>query len=495
MPRIVADDAPDQQDAKVAPWPLADRNPVVLGSGLTLQSISNVFRSAQTGYRQQYVDVLDELLEREPHGFAVLSQRILACAGGRLEVTAAKTDPGSPDEQTARDIAGYVRCCLDRLPSFKESLAGLLWALYYGIAAAEISWSIDAKGWYPSRLHFVHSRRLSYPDPSTWELHIWDQGFVRWGSLSAPTSQGYGVVLADFPGKFIVHAPSLRGDYPTREGLGRELAYWFALKGIAARGAGQYVERFGKPWTLGYFRTGAPGAEYGRAANDDDIAKGGQAAAGLGAGTLSAALLPDSIKLSVEQPTGGLGHAEFISLCDAQISKAVVGQTLTTEVGSTGGNRALGQVHKDGQKEIARYDAASLSETLKRDLVTWIVRLNFPEATHLIPTVTIIVDEKPNPMDQVRVAAEAVKIGMPVDADELAERLGLPLVDPNNPYARRLVPLKLVDLSVIDKTVAAPVVPPPPGAPAANDEDPTDDDAADEADNVDEDEPQDEAAQ
>ena len=48
---------------------------------------------------------------------------------------------------------------------------------------------------------------------------------------------------SDHPGKFIVHAPQIRGDYPTREGLGRQLAYWFALKLIATRGAPQRANR------------------------------------------------------------------------------------------------------------------------------------------------------------------------------------------------------------------------------------------------------------
>src|SRR5690348_3277670 len=76
-PELGAVQSPPPEEAKLAPYPLIDRYPVVLGSNLSLASISQAFRSAQTGWRQPYVDLLDELLEREPHGFAVLSQRIL----------------------------------------------------------------------------------------------------------------------------------------------------------------------------------------------------------------------------------------------------------------------------------------------------------------------------------------------------------------------------------------------------------------------------------
>jgi phage gp29-like protein len=435
---------PEAQNAAVAPYPLVDRNPTVLGSNVSMQTVSSAFRACQTGYRQGFVDLLDELLERDPHAHAVISQRILSTAGGRLEITPAKCEANSDDEKRAREISDYVTRRVEAIPSLTQVLQGLLWALYYGVSAAEISWAIDDDGWYPAFVHFIHSRRLAYPDPKTWELHVWDQGFVRWWDSGgdAPTSKLYGIVTADYPGKFIVHSPQLRGDYPTRDGLGREIAYWMVLKGIAARGAGQYLERFGKPWVTGSYNTGdVETAGKPRTANTDDIAAANAAAAALGLGSIASAVLPDSITLSIDHPTGGITQAEFLSICNAEMSKAVVGQTLTTEVGASGGNRALGQVQKEGSRELFRYDAACLSETLKRDLVAWIVKLNFPDDVRLMPQVTLHVDEKPDPLQAMQVAQLAVNAGMPVDADDLAQRLGLKLVDPQNADARRLFPI------------------------------------------------------
>ena len=458
--------APAPEDAGIAPWPVIDKYPIIIGSGTTLQYISSAFRDAQSGYRQTYVDLLDELLEREPHGFAVLSQRILATAGGRLEITAAevakpKLKPGqkTPDaaadaasqklQTRAEEIADFVRGAFDQIPSLSEAFAGLLWSLYYGVAACEISWGFNADGqWIPERLHFVHSRRLSYPDPGTWDLHIWDQGAVRFQTgfsgaaprtVMAPTSgvnRTYGVTVSDYPGKFITHTPQLRGDYPTRDGLGRELAYWFALKGIAARSAAQYAERFSKPFVVGTFNTsmGDKNVELPRVASQEDINKLNAVVQAIGLGNTSGATIPDSTKLDIHEVTGGIDQGAFIQLVNAEISKAVVGQTLTTEMGSAG-SRAAAQVHKDGAKEFARYDAGCLAATLKRDLSDWIVRLNFPDEMALAPRVTIQTDDKPDPLQAVAVAKAAVSIGMPLDGRALAERLGLQLVDPDDPNA------------------------------------------------------------
>ena len=44
------------------------------------------YRVCLTGYRMLWVDLLDEMLQKEPHGYSVLWKRILGVAGARLTV-------------------------------------------------------------------------------------------------------------------------------------------------------------------------------------------------------------------------------------------------------------------------------------------------------------------------------------------------------------------------------------------------------------------------
>lgn len=442
--------------ARVAPWPLVDRYPTVLGANLSFQSIANVMRTAQTGYRQPMVDLLAEQLEREPHGFAVLSQRILAVAGGRLELVPAETREDDPEKERAEEIADTVNAIVRSIPDLKQSLATLLWALYYGVSASEISWGNDGGMWKPTRLHMVHSRRIAYPDQSSWDVHIWDQGNVRgWGDmLSAPTNGIYGLRVEDYPGKFIVHAPRLRGEYPTREGLGRELSYWFAIKALASRGAAQYIERFSKPWVLAYWSTSDTGQP--RAADDDDIAKAVEATKALGIGSLSSATLPNSVAIELKGPGQGtakaaLTYEQLISICNAEISKAVQGQTFTTEPGKFG-SKGTANAGKASTMQIAEYDAGCLAETLDRDLIYWIVKLNWPDELHLAPKVRILVEDEPDATEMIERGAKGASAGMPVDADALAHRVGLPLIprEEGDTRPRRMAPVKPVGLGELD---------------------------------------------
>lgn len=440
---------PPVDAAPVAPWPLVDRYATTLGSNVTLQTVSNVFRHAQTGYRQQYVDLLDELLEREPHGFAVLSQRILTVAGGRVEIAPSLCESGTDDEKAAQELAEFVSGIFHSIPDLRQAIAALMWAIYYGVSAAEIAWENDGGTWRPARLHFIHSRRLSYPDPASWALHIWDQGMVRgWGGYDAPTQGVFGIAAEDYPGKFITHAPQLRGDYPTRDGLGRELAYWFVLKSISARGASQYVERFGKPWVIAYHSTQSDGQS--RSANETDIKRADEAARALGIGSLAAAVVPDSIKFEIFGPgmqSGRIGitHDKWIDVCNSEVSKVVQGQTFTTEPGKFG-SKGTSNVGESNALRLGAYDGACLAETLRRDLVYWIVKLNRPELIRLMPRVVIHVEDEPDANERLELAVKGAAANLPIDADALADEVGLPLVakPAGDDSPRRMMPLAMM---------------------------------------------------
>jgi len=444
---------PRPDNAPVAPWPAIDRYPTILGSRVTLSYISSVFRMSLTGYRREFVDMLDELLERDPHMYAVVAQRVHAVSGGKDEIVPAELAEDDPDKELAQDIAdefeGYYRA----IPELQQGKSLLQWGgLFYAVGASEVSWSVDheKKKLYPSYLHWIHSRRLAYPDPASWEVRVWDQGMVSsWDILGDPTGQLFGVRCDDFPGKFIVHAPAVRGNYPTRDGLGRECAYWSALKLMGARGASQYIERFGKPWVVGYYasKEGDGTALDGhRAAEARDIETLEAVGNALGVGGLAYGSLPNSTKLdvfgpAVNSPGRQLMHKQFIDLCNAEISKAVLGQTDTTEA-SPNGSRGAVEVRKQGTQELYRYDSAALGATLSK-LAYWYTRFNYPGKERLAPKVVVHAAEEPNPDAEVERACKLAAHGAPVDADDIASKAGVKLLPPKDgdDKGRRLYPL------------------------------------------------------
>lgn len=426
----------------LAPWPAIDRFPVIIGSNISMSYAAAAMRLSLNGFRSNFVDMLGELLDHEPHAFATLTKRILSVAGARLDITAAATAPGTPEEKKAEELRAFVERQVLAIPKRTQLFATLLWALFYGINAGENHWKRGV-GYSLARVSFIHSRRLSYPNYGVWDLHVWDQGavvFDRNYNRESLTQGPFGLRIADYPNKFIVHSPQLRADYPTREGLGRILATYMLIKRLVMRVSAQDFERFVKPWVVAYLAT-AEEKDKHRPATGEDIEAAQDAVDALGVGSLASACLPDSVRLEVMKAASGLNQEHFLAYLDSSISKACVGQTFTTESGKFG-SRSQATVGKGEALELARYDASCFCDTMHEGWFLPLVTLNFPGCEELTPHARIHTDEAPDPLQIMNVAEKAVNIGMPVDADALADEVGLDLVPKeNDKETRRLFPI------------------------------------------------------
>lgn len=334
---------------QVAPPASTDRFPIIIGAGLTMAFVSSAMRAALTGYRLQLVDVLSELLEHEGHGQSVLSKRMIALSGARFEYVPADSS------DRAKTLCDEIGEDTGHLP-MATIVERLGWhGLYFGLACEELIWERGER-WRIGSMDLIHSRRLSYPDWLYWDLHIWDQGIG--GGLASDAAR-YGVRIADYPGKFFVWQPQVRGEYAGREGLGRGLATLFLLKRLVLRVTASEFERFVKPWCITYFST-ADQVGHHRVASEEDIAAAELASGALGTGSLTAASLPDSVKVELLRAASSLDNFRFAEYLDGVIARFVLGQTSTSTEGKFG-SRSASEVAKEEQTAVTRADAAKLA--------------------------------------------------------------------------------------------------------------------------------------
>jgi phage gp29-like protein len=137
--------------------------------------------------------------------------------------------------------------------------------------------------------------------------------------------------------------------------------------------------------------------------------------------------VPDTMALELLEAsrTGNAGYQGLCDYFDRQISKAVLGQTLTTEVAGEG-SYAASQTHNDVRQELVTADADMLCEVLNATLVRWIVDLNFgPQAAY--PTLWLRTD----PAEDLGALAArdkvlAVDIGVPIDDGYWYETYDIP---------------------------------------------------------------------
>lgn len=383
-----------------------------IGGSLTPEDVSNILRTADTGYMWRLQDLANESRQKDAHLQSILGTRELTVAGMRHHVI--------PVSESAQDqkIADWCRDWLanfgtwapsglvDEPRDLRHLVTHLAGANYHGYAVSETLYQKDGGYLCPCAAVPVAPRRFVF-DIETGRFMFWD---VQ-GSIPYPGTD----LMAAYPGRFINFHPRVNGDYDSREGLARLLVWialfrnwalsdWLKLAEIAWKPMrhGSYVSGRGKDKTL------TPAAKEDkavlRAALESLVTNG-------------VALYPDTVDINVEWPNRGTGAAQHENLCRflaQDMSKAVLGQTLTSEQGRVG-SQALGEVHNDVRLDLRDADAHAIAAILRRDLLGPAVRMNFgPDAA--VPLLVFVADRT---VDLVQLSA-AVKnftdAGLPIPA-------------------------------------------------------------------------------
>lgn len=448
-PRVMPDPFPQVVVPPLPPLPAAgagliarppqiDKFPTVIGANLTGQYLSSTYRNCTFGWRYSFCDLLAELFEHDPHARGVTRQRVLPVSGARVEIQPAKLRKGDQDEQQAKDIAEEFDAQIYRIPALRQALGQLNWAVVYGLTGSEIGWDHSEEQWEVTGLSHIHTRRLNFPDSTSWDLYIYDQGLVGPGmSYMGPTTGLVGARVASYAGKFITHAPSLSAEYCTRDGEGRYIGTYMMLKRMVVRASAQDFERTIRPWVVGYFKRKLAGGDKEPIAQPEDIQALERALSALGSGSMNNASLPDSVNIEILKAASAMDAKGFLSFLNSEMSKALLGQAFTTEPGANG-NLSTSEMAAKGTAEILRYDAQCMADTLERDLATPWFKLNYPGLSlKLLPRIAVRVDEEPDPEKVMKLAVQGTSIGMPIDMDRLAEQTGLTLVAKDDKESRR----------------------------------------------------------
>lgn len=368
--------------------------PPSVASTLTPHRLAGLLRSVIEGTSPaDYMALAEEIEERDLHYASVLRTRKLAVAALPPSVEAASDEPAD------LEMAERVRELMDA-DTIPELLFDLLDGLGKGVSVVQILWATSAARWQPTEFRWVDPRYLR-PDPET-------LGDIRLISDAYPQGQPLE------PYKFIVHTPRTKSGSIWRNGLARLCAVMYMLKSFTVRDWWAFAEVFGIPVRIG---------KYGPNATPEQrqtlVSAISQIASDAGA------VIPESMQIElIESAKGNGGQTLFENMarwCDEQVSKAVLGQTMTTDNGSS---LSQAQVHNDVRMDIARWDARQLEATINEYLVKpWIILNWGPQARY--PRVTLQVPEPEDLKLLVDSITPLIDRGMRVEASELRDKFGL----------------------------------------------------------------------
>lgn len=375
-------------------------------NGLSPRRLASIFREADEGSVLRQMELFEEMEEKDTHLFSQMQTRKLAVTGLDWEV-----QPFSGDSRDV-EVAEFVSNQLHGLNSFSDILLDILDAVGKGISISEITWGIDGQGWnIVEDITWIHPKKLFWDNMD--EIKICTSEFPQ------------GIPLPE--NKFIIHRYKAKSGHPSRAGVLRIVSWMYLFKNYDLKDWVSFCEVFGMPLRLGKYDASASDAD--KAALMEAIIGLGTDAAGIVPSTTSIDFI-DSNKVSSAEI-----YEKLARYCDEQMSKAVLGQTLTSDSGS--GSYAQSKTHNEVRRDLTAADANALENTLRRDLIKPLVEFNFGEGTP-IPIMQFTTEDT----DDLKEMSEIYKslscdMGLEIPKSHLYKKFGIPKPEDSEPVTKQ----------------------------------------------------------
>ncbi|MDM9647739.1 DUF935 domain-containing protein [Rhizobium sp. S163] len=360
-----------------------------VATGITPERLGTILREAAQGDARSYLTLAEEMEERYLHYASQLQTRRLALEGIDATIEANDADAKIVDAVTE----------LVQDDGFKNALGNLTDGISKGYAVVEMMWEYKRKALRPVEYIERDPRFFQLDRLTLRELRLAVDGSIEGEELPEA--------------KFLRHMPRTKMGLPLRRGMARPAAWAYLIQQFTLQDWAAFSEVYGMPLRVGKYNANASAGDkrtllkaVASIAND------------------AAAIIPQGMEIEFHEVSGNNGAAVFgglLEYIDKQISKLVVGQTMTSDDGSS-----LGQakIHNEVRLDILRADAKQLAFTANRDLIKPFVDLNFgPQEKY--PALQLLV---PDPEDVVALTdavAKMVPFGLRVKQSEIREKIGL----------------------------------------------------------------------
>jgi SPP1 gp7 family putative phage head morphogenesis protein len=333
--------------------PLATEEEFAAGYGRAsiMESLGLDYQNPDEIAREKGLAYYDDVA-RDPHVKSVWNTRIMALVGCAREIHAASESQGD------RQIADFVRWNLEVYLK-RRGLDTIVMQTFRsgtknGYTVQEVLWKnldrktlvTDVKDRDPER--FLIKNEDLYKKEHTWDIDgIWQP-----------------------PRKYLVapFEPEYENPYGTSLFQSVHWYVWFKKNGFKFWVI--FLEKFGMPTVVGKIPEGASQQEITKIR---EVLNSVQSKTNI--------TIPAGFEVFfLEATRTGSVNAGFELLCDKcdqQISKAILGQTLTTQEGQKSGSYALGKIHADVRSDILIADGKWIDTILNWQLIPWLVDYNF----------------------------------------------------------------------------------------------------------------------
>lgn len=362
---------------------------------LTPERLRAILWQADQGYMRYLMELFEEMEEKDGHLAAILQTRKLAVLDNPLKISPAS------DDAKDQEIAKFVEEQLQAIPDFRDDLQDLLDAIAKGYAASEIHWEYQGRRSVVTDLEWIHPKAISFVNSAA--------------PLIITETNGAGAPPP--PWKIIFHRYRGRSGDVCRGGVLRPCSLAYLLKSYNFKFWAVFNEVFGMPLRVG---------KYNQTASEAD--KNALKAALQSIGSDAYAVISENTMIEfVEAAKAGGGkilpYEVLIQVVNREMSKAVLGQTLTTE-SSPGSGTLAGSSHEEVRQDLVESDGKGLAAVLRDQLVRPLVGFNYGWDVAL-PLVALVRQESVDLLNESQAIKNFVGAGLRIPASYCYERFGI----------------------------------------------------------------------
>lgn len=341
-------------------------------TNLTPATIRSILESVKTGYLQQWSDFADYMIDTDPHIQGIINIRTHAISGRKILI-----QPNGNSDQ-AKAAATFARECIGNIPSFDKVVRQLLMAEFKGAAVAEVIYNRNEEDTcnvvteieaiplskIKIRLHPVDEYGKPVDTETTTGYGRFQYEYWNYGNTNSSESVD---LFHKYPGHYIIHSPGDQEMLHFR-GILRAAAFSWFFKQAAMAFYVAAAEKYASPVT--YAKVPISAQENVRQYIVDSLNQLANDASAVFDNDV------DIETINVANSGGAAIWQQLVGMLNAELSKLVLGGTLSVEAASTGANRALGEVMERTRIDLQVADANALSETLRHQLIKPLLQAN-----------------------------------------------------------------------------------------------------------------------
>ena len=364
--------------------------------GMTAARLLGIIDQAEGGSTEELFALYRDVIASDTHIQSEFAKRKDAVLGDTVAVL--PWDKADPHCIASQELCAKL---VDSEP-FTTLADWLLNATLYPVAVAEKVFAPAPGGYRLSRVVPVPYRLLDY---SGGGLKIFDAD-AQGNRLSTSREPD--------PARYIVHRGHNLPIPDTWGGPMRACLFWWLLKTMSRQWWAELLERFGMPFLKGKF--------------SDDAGKAILTRAFAMAQRLGGVVISKNTEVEIQQAASGdssNSHERFIEACNREISRLIVGQTLSSTAEATGLGSGTASLQGAVKDDIRKKDARLLSVTIRGQLFLQFCAINGESGP--APIVVFGSDSAAEMVSLVDLVAKLGNAGLEPDDDALdtiSERVG-----------------------------------------------------------------------